>query len=316
VIQDRPPVLALLSAHVDMAFLVPALRAACPEADIRLQPSLGALDEIDAALCWAPPPGLLATLPRLQLVQSLGAGIDHLTNDPTLPAVPLCRIVDVDMASGMAAYVSWAVVQHQRQMGAYLRQAQTQTWQALPVLPPREHVVGIAGLGALGQACARSLLALGYRVRGWRRHAEGGLPEGVALFHGDAQRAAFLAECQTLVCLLPLTADTRGVLNARLFEQLPRGAHLVNVGRGDHLVEADLLAALASGQLAAATLDAFTQEPLPPGHAFWQHPQITVTPHIATRTAPAVIARQTLANLAAIRDGRAAEVAVDLTRGY
>jgi glyoxylate/hydroxypyruvate reductase A len=176
--------------------------------------------------------------------------------------------------------------------------------------------VGIAGFGTLGLACAQALLALGYRVRGWRRRAEGEAPDGVALFHGDGQRAAFLAGCDTLVCLLPLTAATRSVLNTDLFNQLPRGAQLINVGRGDHLIEADLLAALASGQLAAATLDAFSQEPLPPDHAFWCHPQVTVTPHIATRTPATAIARQTLANLAAIRAGRAADVAVDRTRGY
>lgn len=313
---DKPPVLALLSAQIDLAYLVPAFRAACPEADIRLLPALGALDQIDVAVCWAPPPGLLATLPRLQLVQSLGAGIDHLTADPTLPDVPLCRIVDADMASGMAAYVAWAVVQHQRQMGAYLRQAPAACWRVQPVRPPGEHAVGIAGFGTLGQACARALLALGYRVRGWRRRAEGAVPDGVALFHGDAQRAEFLAGCDTLVCLLPLTPDTHGMLNAGLFDQLPRGAHLVNVGRGDHLVEADLLAALASGQLAAATLDAFSQEPLPPEHPFWRHPQVSVTPHIATRTPATAVARQTFTNLAAIRAGRAAEVAVDRTQGY
>ena len=311
------PVVALLSGTVNLGFLKPAFEAACPGIDLRLLPDLGPLHQIEAAACWQVPPGLLASLPGLRLVQSLGAGIDHLTSDPTLPSqVPLCRIVDPEMASGMAAYVTWAVVQHQRHMGRLLQQASQSLWQVQPVQPTSEHQVGIAGLGTLGLACASALKSLGYRVRGWRRSAGGPAPEGVALFHGDGQRGDFLAGCDTLVNLLPLTAQTRGLLDASLFGQLPRGAHLVNVGRGEHLVEADLLAALTTGQLGAATLDTFAQEPLPADHPFWRHPQITVTPHIATRTHPRMMAQQTLDNLAAVRAGRAASVAVDLARGY
>lgn len=312
-----PPVIALLSSTVDLAFLKPAFEAACPGVDLRLLPDLGDVAQIEAATCWQPPPGLLATLPNLRLVQSAAAGIDHLSTDPALPRqLPLCRIVDATMAGGMAAYVTWAVVQHQRQMGLYRQQAAQALWQTHPVQPTGGHRVGIAGLGWLGTACAQALQALGYTVRGWRRSADGAAPAGVEVFSGDAQRDAFLAGCDTLVNLLPLTAATRGLLDAALFARLPRGAHLVNVGRGEHLVEADLLAALDSGQLAAATLDTFAREPLPADHPFWRHPRITVTPHIATRTTPAVIARQTLDNLALVRAGRAAEVAVDLARGY
>jgi glyoxylate/hydroxypyruvate reductase A len=312
-----PPVIALLSRSVDMAFLKPAFEAACPGVDLRLPPDLGDLTQIEAATCWQPPPGVLATLPRLRLLQSAAAGIDHLTGDPTLPTgVALCRIVDATMASGMAAYVTWAVVQHQRQLDTYRQQAAQARWQNHPVQPTQQHRVGIAGLGTLGAACATALHALGYPVRGWRRSRTGEVPAGVEVFTGDAQRAAFLAGCDTLVNLLPLTDATRGMLDAGLLAGLPRGAHLVNVGRGEHLVEADLLAALASGQLAAATLDAFATEPLPADHPFWRHPQITVTPHIATRTTATEIARQTLENLAAVRAGRRSAAAVDLARGY
>lgn len=312
-----PPVIALLSSTVDMAFLRPAFEAQCPGVQLRLLPDLGDVATIEAACCWQAPLGLLATLPNLRLVQSAAAGIDHLTRDPALPAgVPLCRIVDPVMASGMAAYVAWAVVQHQRQMGTYLQQATQARWQTHPVQPTAQHRVGIAGLGVMGQACASVLLALGYSVRAWRRSAGGTAPAGVQVFSGDGERAAFLAGCDTLVNLLPLTPQTRGLLDAALLAQLPAGAHLVNVGRGEHLVEADLLAALASGHLAAATLDTVAQEPLPAEHPFWRHPQITVTPHIATRSHPAAIARQTLANVAAVRAGQVGEGAVDLARGY
>jgi glyoxylate/hydroxypyruvate reductase A len=312
-----PPVIALLSRKVDLSYLRPAFEAECPGIDLRLLPDLGDLDSIEAACCWQPPPGLLATLPQLRLIHSAAAGIDHLTADPALPRhLPLCRITDPTMASGMAAYVTWAVVRQQRQMPLYQQQAAQGRWQTHPVQPTSAHRVGIAGLGWLGTACASALQALGYTVRGWRRSATGDGPAGVDLFTGDAQRDAFLAGCDSLVNLLPLTDATRGLLGAALFNQLPRGAHLVNVGRGEHLVEADLLAALDSGQLGAATLDAFATEPLPAEHPFWRHPLVTVTPHIATRTTPQAIARQTLANLAAVRAGRAAEVAVDLARGY
>ena len=311
------PCVALLSAVLDMQYLTEAFRQACPEIDLRLGADLGRLDEIDAAVCWFPPQGLLAQLPRLQLVQSLAAGVDHVVADPTLPrALPLCRVVDTTMAAGMKAYVCWAVVQQQRGMAGYLASSAASAWEEQAFVSPRRHRVGIAGLGHLGLACATALAAIGYDVRGWSRSPKAELPDGVTGFHGSAQLDAFLAGCDTLVCLLPLTPQTRGFLDAALFAKLPRGAHLSNVGRGDHLVEADLLAALASGQLAAATLDAFSQEPLPPEHPFWGDPRILVTPHIASRTDRLVIAQQTLANLATLQQGGRPLHQVDLDRGY
>lgn len=307
--------LAFLSANLDLGYLLPAFRAEFPDAELRTMADLGPLDAIDATVCWCPPAGLMAQMPRLSLIQSVGAGIDHLTADAALPDVPVCRIVDTDMASGMAAYVTWAVIHGQRHMGRYLASAAAGRWEEAPIQPPRAHRVGIAGLGTLGLVCARALMALGYNVRGWSRSPRE-VPEGLDCFHGQAQQAEFLAGCDTLVCLLPLTDETTGILNRDLFAQLPRGAHLINVGRGAHLVEADLIPALDAGHLGAATLDAFVQEPLPAGHAFWRDPRILVTPHIATRTQPAVIARQTRLNLERIRAGQAADVAVDLQRGY
>ncbi len=316
--RDRKPrCVALLSAVLDLHYLCDAFRASCPGIDLRLGPDLGPLEEIDAAVCWFPPHGLLAQLPRLQLVQSLAAGIDHIVADPGLPrALPLCRIVDTGMAAGMAAYVSWAVVQQQRGMRAYVDSAAAGRWEEQAIVSPRRHRVGIAGLGTLGTGCAAALAAIGYPVRGWSRSARETLPAGVEGFHGDDQLDAFLAGCDTLVCLLPLTPQTVGFLDAALFARLPRGAHLINVGRGDHLVEADLLPAIASGQLAAATLDAFSVEPLPASHPFWGEPRILVTPHIATRTDNGVIAQQTLANLAALQRGARPANQVDLARGY
>lgn len=301
------PCIALVSDQIPMDYLLPAMRERFPDADLRRWDTqvqqLGDLEDIDAVVCWSPPPGLLARMPHLALVQSVGAGTDHITRDPSLPSVPVCRIIDPDMAAGMNAYVAWAVVHGQRHMGGYLDSQRRAAWEEAPVVPPGRHRVGIAGLGVLGQSAARALTAIGYSVRGWSRSPKEGLPEGCQSFHGDAARAEFLAGCDTLVCLLPLTESTRGMLNAELFAQLPRGARLVNAGRGAHLVQEDLLAALDSGQIASAILDAFIEEPLPSTHPFWRHPRITVTPHIASRTEPAAIARQTHDNLARLGRG-------------
>jgi len=296
--------IALVSDQIALDYLVPAFRARFPDAalhriDTQVQ-DLYALDRIEVVVCWSPPMGLLARMPRLRLVQSVGAGTDHITRDPDLPGVPVRRIVDPDMAAGMNAYVAWAVVHGQRHMGGYLENQRRAAWEEAPIVPPGMHRVGIAGLGVLGQSAARALAAIGYAVRGWSRTPKDGLPAGVEAFHGEAARAEFLAGCDTLVCLLPLTDDTRGVLDAGLFAQLPRGARLVNAGRGAHLVQDDLLEALDGGQLASAVLDAFIEEPLPSGHPFWRHPRITVTPHVASRTRPEAIARQTEDHLAGL----------------
>lgn len=318
--QPAQPCVALLSQTLDMQYLAPAFRAQCPGIELRLGKSpgeLGDLTQIDAAVCWHPPHGLLAQMPRLRLVQSVGAGIDHIMADPGLPPrLPVCRIVDRQMAAGMRAYVAWAVIRQQRGMDRCERNAARRLWRDQPVPAPGRHCVGIAGFGTLGLACAEALLAIGYRVRGWSRSPRADAPAGVETFDGAQQLDAFLSGCDTLVCLLPLTEDTRGFLCAKVFARLPRGAHLINVGRGEHLVEADLLAALETGQLGAATLDALTREPLPPEHPFWADPRILVTPHIATRTDTAVIARQTLDNLALLQRGQQPLNIIDRSRAY
>jgi glyoxylate/hydroxypyruvate reductase A len=314
------PRIALVSSVLDMRYLAASFESACPGIELRIgatPEALGTLADIDAAVCWFAPHGLLARMPNLKLVQSLAAGVDHLLADADLPRnLPLCRVVDTTMAAGMKAYVTWAVVQQHRHMQGYVANSSSATWQEQPITSPRGYRVGIAGLGALGMACAEALATVGYPVRGWSRSRKDDLPVGVVGFHGADELTEFLGGCDALVCLLPLTPQTRGFLNADCFAKLPRGAHLINVGRGDHLVEADLLAAIESGQLGAATLDALSQEPLPADHPFWREPRILVTPHIATRTDRAVIATQTLANLAAVHRGERPLQQVDMQRGY
>lgn len=312
-----PPCIALINGESDMSHLVSAFLSCCPKVDLRWGTDLGSLTEIEVAVCWRPPVGLLRQFTRLKLIQSSAAGIDHILNDPFWPrGVPICRMTDADMAGGMAAYVSWAVVHHQRRMQAYLGHAIVHSWARQPVELPASHCVGIAGMGELGRACARALVQIGYRVRGWSRQTRSEVGDAIESFHGPHQLEKFLTGCDTLICLLPLTPETRGFLSADLFSKMPLGAHLINVGRGEHLVEQDLLDALACGRLGAATLDVFAQEPLASHHPFWSHQKITVTPHVATRSDPHALARQTLNNLLLLEDGMSPATLVDVDRGY
>jgi glyoxylate/hydroxypyruvate reductase len=313
----KPPCIALISGSSDMSFLVPAFRQLPQALDLRWGNDLGSLSDIEAVVCWRPPTGLLRQLPNLRLIQSSGAGVDHILADPDLPAhVPLCRAIDPGMAAGMAAYVSWAVVHHQHKMKDYLGHGIVRAWEALPFVAPQRHVVGIAGMGELGRATAHALSAIGFTVRGWVRRPPAFRLDGITYFCGDADLKPFLRECNTLVCLLPLTYETHGFLGADVFSMLKAGAHVINVGRGEHLNERDLLEALADGSVGAATLDTFRTEPLPPSSELWSHPRICVTPHIASRCDPIALAGQTVERLLAIRKSLPAEGLVDRAAGY
>jgi glyoxylate/hydroxypyruvate reductase len=270
---------------------------------------------VDAALCWLPPEGWLASLPNLKLVHSLGAGVDHVLRDTRYPAhVPLVRLVDPHMTRAMTEYVTFQVLRLHLKEPTYRRQQQAHEWK--PRASPRtaESRVGILGLGELGTAAAASLVAMGFEVAGWSRTAKD-LP-GVACFSGDEGLEAFLARTDILVCLLPLTPSTEGILSARSFARMPRGAGIINVGRGRHLVEQDLLAALASGQLSEAVLDVFAPEPLPADHPFWAHERIVVTPHVAALTNPTTAALVVAENLRRLARAEAWPDRVDLASGY
>ena len=312
---DRPPCIALLSRVLDMRYLVPAFQALRPDIAWRTADDLGDPADIDAAVCWLPPAGLLGALPNLRLIQSIGAGVDHIYADPAVPRhVPVCRVAEAGMAAGMSSYVAWAVINHHRHFPttcATMPRGVAREPHRAAIGTPRGHRrAGPAG------AAARALAALGYRVSGWSRTPKPDLAEGITGYHGADGLPALLAQADTLVCLLPLTDETRGFLGAATFARLPRGAHVVNAGRGEHLDPAALLAALDSGQLSYATLDATPQEPLPPDHALWRHPKVMITPHIATRTPAAAIARQTLDNLAALQAGRRPDTCADAALGY
>lgn len=294
---------------------IEALRAALPEGELRVWPGVGDPAEIDFAMVWQLPHGVLAGLPNLKGVSSLGAGVDGVLDDPSLPpGLPVARLVDPIMADRMAEYVAGHVLRHHLRLDDYRAQAAERRWQRHPARDARDVTVGLLGLGALGRRCAERLAGLGFRVAGWTRTARE--VAGIAVFSGADGLAAMLPDCQQLVCLLPLTAKTRRILDARLFAQLPAGAALINCARGQHLDEAALLAALDDRRLAAATLDVFETEPLPLEHPFWRHPRITVTPHVSSLSEPASGARILAEQAARIRRGEPLRDLADRAAGY
>ncbi|MEF7615421.1 glyoxylate/hydroxypyruvate reductase A [Aquincola sp. MAHUQ-54] len=282
-----------------------ALSAALPEARWWWDDAPFPAAMIEAAVVANPAPGRLQGLPRLRLIQSLWAGVDRLLGDPTLPEdVPVARMVDPAMNEAMAETALWATLSLHRGFFAYARQQAGGLWQQHPQRRADEVRATVLGTGQMGQATLRRLQQQGYRAAGWRR-ADG--PQALA---------PLLARSDVVINLLPLTPQTAGMLGAPLFAALPRGAGIVNLARGGHLVEADLLAALDSGHIGHAVLDVFAAEPLPPVHPFWSHPRITVLPHVAAQTDPRSAARVAAANLRALRDGLPLQHLVDRTRGY
>src|SRR5438552_8449486 len=250
----------------------PLLRELMLEHEFRFWPEIGDPADIEYAMVWQPPPGLLASLPKLRLICGLGAGMDHLLRDPDLPRhIPIVRLVDPYMTDAMSEYVALSVLRLHRQDLDYLGQQREAVWRELERKNAAERRVGILGFGTLGQDAGRKLKALGFDVAGWSRGPKE-IP-GFATYAGPAGFDAMLARSEILVCLLPLTAETTGILNGAAFARLPHGAGLVNAGRGGHLVEADLIPALDGGQLSGAVLDVLGEEPLPGGHPFWRHPR-------------------------------------------
>jgi glyoxylate/hydroxypyruvate reductase A len=298
------------------------LRALEPGLELRVAPDIGRAEEIDTALVWQPPAGLLATLPGLGLIVSVGAGVDSLLQDPTLPDVPLVRFVDSDLTGRMAEYIALNVLFHHRRMSEF-RDLQTQkAWKYLPEAAAHEVRVGLMGLGVLGRAAAAALRPFGYRLRGWTRTPKA--LDGVEGFSGPEGLDAFLAGADILAVLLPLTSETRGILSRGLLARLSRsgrspllpGPVLINAGRGRLQVDADIFAALQAGELYAASLDVFETEPLPATSPLWRHPRVVVTPHNAAESAPAAIARYALRQMHAYRSGAKLENLVDRKRGY
>jgi glyoxylate/hydroxypyruvate reductase A len=292
-----------------------ALKAEIPDLDFRIWPDdVGDLEEIDTALVWLPPPGELTRYPNLKAILSLGAGIDAMIEDETLPDLPLARMVDPSLTRMMADYVLLSVLRHHRNFDLFEHEKRAGRWTfEFPKLAG-DRTVGMLGLGVLGRAAAESLRDFGFKVQGWSRSPKT-LP-GIASFHGREQLKSFLAGTDILVCLLPLTPDTEGIMNAELFAALPDGAALVNAARGRHLVESDLLGALGSGKISAATLDVFETEPLPAESALWRNDRVLITPHVASYCDPKSAAKGVAENIKRVRAGQPPLNVVDRQRGY
>jgi len=312
--------LALMTKGWSVSRWVEAIEKAAPATDVRVWPdALGNVSNIDYALAWKPDHGELKRLPALKVVYSLGAGVDHLLTDPDLPDVPIVRVVEPDMTMRMSEYVIQHVLMHHRQQRLLDQWQRDKHWDGLVQWAASDLRVGIMGLGVLGADAARKLAMIGFRVRGWSQSHK--VIDGVQCFAGAGEFDDFLGGTDILVCLLPHTAETEGILNAELFARLAKdgplgGAVLINVGRGALQVETDILAALENGDLQAATLDVFQTEPLPQESPLWSHPRVTVTPHTAADSDPDTIVRGIMAQIERFERTGELENVVDPKRGY
>ncbi len=295
------------------------LSRALPEADIRLWRP-GDTDPADYAVVWRAPRELFANRADLKAVFNLGAGVDAILEierkEPgTLPPnALLVRLEDTGMAQQMVEYATYTVLRYMRRMDEYDAIQREHRWEKLASHARRDFTVGVLGMGVLGARVAQALTTLGVPVRGFSRTKR--QIEGVQTFAGADQFDAFLDGANMLINLLPQTPDTEGILNRRTFERLAPGAYLVNLARGGHLVDNDLLHAMQTGQIAAATLDVFHTEPLPENHPFWNTPRITITPHISAETLRAESIEQIALKIAALTRGEPISGIVDAKRGY
>lgn len=292
-----------------------ALKEVLPDLDVRFWKQPGNIGEIEFALVWKPPPGMLKTFPNLRAVFSVGAGVDSLLNDPELPAgIPVCRMVDESLTQGMVEYSILHVLRHHRNQTLLETNQRAAKWITFSSPLAAERRVGVMGLGAIGGPTAKAISGLGFETIGWSRNPKE--LTGVECMHGKEGIKDFLSGTEIVVCLLPLTPETEDILNKDLFAQLPMGASLINAGRGGQQVEGDILEALDSGQLSHVTLDVFREEPLPPSHPFWKHSKVTVTPHNAAVTQPKTAAILLADNINRLNASQPLINIVDISVGY
>jgi glyoxylate/hydroxypyruvate reductase A len=291
-----------------------ALRRALPEGRVHQWTPTHA-PRCDYAVCWKPPAAFFAGQDALKAILNIGAGADAVVNDPNLPGhIPVVRLDDAGMAAQMQEYVAWCALHHLRRFDDYARQQNDAAWVRLPPRARAGYRIGVMGLGVLGAGVATFMRDMGFPVRGWSRTPKA--LEGIETFSGDAGFAPFLAGSDMLVCLLPLTAGTRAILGSATLRQLPEGAVLVNIARGGHMVEADVLALLDAGHLCAAVLDVFADEPLAADSPLWRHPRVTVTPHISAMTLVAESMAQIAGKIRALEQGLPVAGVIDRARGY
>lgn len=300
------------ASHTKAAPWLDALRAALPGADVQeWQPGAPAAEH---AVVWSPPQQFFDEQPGLKVIFNMGAGVDALLSLELPGDALVVRLDDAGMSVQMAEFVCHAVIRHFRELDQYARDVAVGRWSYRRPRARADYPVGIMGLGVLGERVARAVAQFEFPVRGWSRSPKA-IP-GVQCYAGAEELDEFLAATRILVCLLPLTPDTADILNRRTLSQLIPGAYVVNVARGGHLVDEDLLALLDEGHIAGATLDVFREEPLPRDHAFWRHEAITVTPHTSARTLREETVAQIVDKIHALGRGEAIAGVVDRQRGY
>ncbi|MBT6116672.1 MAG: glyoxylate/hydroxypyruvate reductase A, partial [Rhodospirillaceae bacterium] len=273
------PTLLFKSTFDDPKAWLARLREHVPDLELRVWPDIGNVEEIDYALVWKPEPGDLARYPNLKVILSLAAGVDHIFADPDLPDVPVCRIVDRDLIAQLSEYILYFTLRYHRKMPVYEATAREHRWAKHGRCEAALRTVGVLGIGEIGGDAAAKIAALGFPVLGWSR-TEKSIP-GVESLTGEDGLRRVLEESAILACALPLTPRTEGLFNAETLAHMPEGSYLINVGRGDLVIDDDLIAAVHAKHLAGATLDVLNAEPLPAGHPFWQMPEIAITPHVS-----------------------------------
>lgn len=307
--------LLLIAPDHDMSSWKQALTDVDPNLDIEIWPNVKDKNRVQFAVSWNQPEHVLDQYPNLQAVSSLGAGTDHLLKDDSLPeSVAICRVVSPSLVQQMKEYVLGATLNIQRNFVHYIRQKDTGKWQAHNHPLAKDLDLGIMGLGELGRPVAEQLTQVGYHVSGWSRSTK--KIDNVDTYAGSEELEEFLAQAQILVCLLPLTTETEGILDLNLFKQLKKPTWIINVARGEHLVDEDLIYALDSNILQGAWLDVFTEEPLPDKHTFWNRKNVIVTPHIASITKPSEVAEQIVDNYKRALSGMELNYKVDRKKGY
>lgn len=292
-----------------------AIKANDQEFEVEIYPEDTAREQTEFILSFLPDPEVFKHYPNLKVVGSLGAGVRSIIQNPSLPEkVMVTKVVQQEHQQDMAEFVLGLLLNHTRRLFLYTQYKADKIWKPRSYKSAFEVSVGIMGIGAIGSVIARLLHKVGFQVTGWSRSKKELGP--IHTFHGEEQRDAFLETAEVLVCVLPLTEQTTGILNKDVFEKLPRGAFIINVGRGKELVDEDLIACIDKGQLSGAALDVFHNEPLPQDHPFWNHEKIMITPHTAGDTHPEKAACEVIANYKAMKTGKPLSNAIDRVKGY
>ena len=286
-----------------------------PNLIVEVYPNDTQRENTQFVLAFRPPENVFENYPNLKVIASMAAGINHITNNQIIPEnVQITKVNDAMHHSDMADFVLLLALSHLRQLPIYFQQQKQKTWQIHDYQRPQETTVGIMGFGAIGKAVGQLLLKNNFKVSGWSRSEKHS--DQIETFHGEDQKTDFLKTADILVCTLPLTPQTEDILNTEVFNNLPKGAYVINVGRGNQLIEADLLTALDNEQLSGAALDVFRKEPLPQNHPFWKHEKIVITPHTAGDVNPKSAVLKILSNFKAMKNSEALVDVVDVGRGY